>query len=172
MLNFLWFRAKWTSSYFVDVKTISCRRFHVSHSRWKYFSVRQFCFMKMSYVKKLIFFVQLFFFFHSSFWDILVTFVLCASLIKLFVYDALSIQCRRTFDFNAISISTRVSFTIQSSRLLRECLIKWDLQKFSFIRWCIMTMIRWINANCCAIFRRRRVFMFFFVWSTQNSFRV
>jgi hypothetical protein len=30
------------------------------------------------------------------------------------------------------------------------------------------TTRRIINADCCAIFRRRRVFMFFFVWSTQK----
>jgi hypothetical protein len=35
-----------------------------------------------------------------------------------------------------------------------------------------MTTLRRINANCCAAFRRRHVFMLFFVWSTQNLSQV
>ncbi len=121
---------------------------------------------------QFFFLVQLFSFFRSSLWNIFVTTVLCASSIKLFVCVALSTRRRRTFDFNAISISTRVSFTTQLHRLLCECSIEWDLQRLSSVQRYSMTTTRWINANCCAAFRRRRVFMLFFVWSTQNLFQM
>jgi hypothetical protein len=84
----------------------------------------------------IFFFVQLSSSFYSSFWNIFVMSALCASSIKLFACVALSIRRQRTFDFNATSISTRISLTTQLHRLFCECLIEWDLQKFSFIRRC------------------------------------
>jgi hypothetical protein len=56
--------------------------------------------------------------------------------------------------------------------LLCECSMKWNLQRFSFIRKYSVMTTRWINADYCAAFRRRRVFKFFFVWSTQNLSRM
>jgi hypothetical protein len=56
--------------------------------------------------------------------------------------------------------------------LLCECLIEWNLQRLSSVQRYSMTTTRRINADCCATFRRRRVFMLFFVWSTQNLSQV
>ncbi len=51
MLNLLWFLVKCMSSYLIETNTNSCRCAHFSQSRWTLFSVLQFFFVFLSYVK-------------------------------------------------------------------------------------------------------------------------